>query len=57
MMANAFYDEDKTVIMSLGFCCLGCAPNGGDLAPCPECEPQWHDQVLSQMSLVKFLCF
>jgi uracil-DNA glycosylase len=51
--ANTFYDEDKIAIMPMGFCYPGRAPNGADLPPRPECAPQWHDQILSEMPLVE----
>lgn len=46
--SNTFYDEEKISIVPMGFCYPG-KGRSGDLPPRPECAPQWHELVLSQL--------
>lgn len=43
-----FYNPEKLAIMPMGFCYPG-KGKSGDLAPRPECAPQWHKQLLTHM--------
>jgi uracil-DNA glycosylase len=43
-----FYDDTKIALMPMGFCYPG-KGRSGDLPPRPECAPQWHTKVLSQL--------
>lgn len=46
-----FYNTKKVAVMPMGFCYPGKGKTG-DLPPRPECKPQWHDKVLSEMQNV-----
>ena len=43
-----FYDSSRIAIMPMGFCYPG-KGKSGDLAPRPECAPQWHQSILEQL--------
>ena len=43
-----FYDETQIAVIPMGFCYPG-KGRSGDLPPRPECAPQWHAALLSQM--------
>jgi len=43
-----FYDESQVAIIPMGFCYPG-KGRSGDLPPRPECAPQWHAALLSQL--------
>ena len=43
-----FYDEQHIAIIPMGFCYPG-KGKSGDLPPRPECAPQWHERLLSEM--------
>lgn len=45
---EVFYDETKVAIVPMGFCYPG-KGKSGDLPPRPECAPQWHQALLTQM--------
>ncbi len=47
-----FYDDHLFALMPMGFCYPG-QGTSGDLAPRPECAPQWHDQLLIKMPNIK----
>lgn len=49
---EVFYDETQIGILPMGFCYPGTGKSG-DLPPRPECAPQWHDEVLSQMPQIR----
>ncbi|MCP5356775.1 MAG: uracil-DNA glycosylase family protein [Pseudomonadales bacterium] len=54
MDKEVFYDESRVAIMPMGFCYPG-KGRSGDLPPRPECAPQWHAALMSelpQLSLV-----
>ncbi len=51
---DTFYDESLTAIMPMGFCYPG-KGTSGDLPPRPECAPQWHEALLSQMPTVELV--
>ena len=44
-----FYDPELVALVPMGFCYPGSAKSG-DLPPRPECEPLWHQRILSQLS-------
>jgi uracil-DNA glycosylase len=44
-----FYDVSRIAIMPMGFCYPGRLPQGGDVAPRPECAPTWHERFLALM--------
>lgn len=48
MQPEDFYNERQVAIVPMGFCYPG-KGNSGDLPPRPECAPQWHQQIISQM--------
>jgi uracil-DNA glycosylase len=43
-----FYDPDLVALVPMGFCYPGSAKSG-DLPPRVECEPLWHQRVLSHL--------
>ncbi len=43
---QTFYDPDAIALMPMGFCYPGKAKSG-DAPPRKECQPAWHDRVLS----------
>ena len=43
-----FYNESHVAIIPMGFCYPG-KGRSGDLPPRPECAPQWHSPLLSQL--------
>lgn len=43
-----FYNPELVAIMPMGFCYPG-RGKSGDLPPRPECAPQWHDRLLTQL--------
>ncbi|WP_420467828.1 uracil-DNA glycosylase family protein [Panacagrimonas sp.] len=45
---DTFYDAARIAIVPMGFCYPG-RGKGGDLPPRPECAPQWHLRVRTQM--------
>jgi uracil-DNA glycosylase len=47
-----FYDSSIFGIVPMGFCYPG-KGKSGDLAPRPECAPQWHAALLDQMPQVQ----
>jgi uracil-DNA glycosylase len=47
-----FYDPKLVALVPMGFCYPG-KGQSGDLPPRPECAPQWHHQLLTQMRKVK----
>lgn len=49
---ESFYDPDKIGIVPMGFCYPG-KGKSGDLPPRPECAPQWHDALLSELNEVR----
>ena len=44
----AFYDDPRIGILPMGFCFPG-SGKSGDLAPRPECAPQWRARALAAM--------
>ena len=53
LSSDAFYDENKIAIMPMGFCYPGRASSGGDLPPRPECAPQWHSRIRTQLGQIE----
>lgn len=49
---DIFYDPERVGILPMGFCYPGTGKSG-DLPPRPECAPQWHGEVNSQLSEVR----
>ncbi|MCB0642704.1 MAG: uracil-DNA glycosylase family protein [Phaeodactylibacter sp.] len=49
---DTFYNARQVAIMPMGFCYPGKGPSG-DLPPRKECAPQWHEQVLDQLSDIR----
>ncbi|WP_421750295.1 uracil-DNA glycosylase family protein [Croceimicrobium sp.] len=45
---NDFYREELFALIPMGFCYPG-KGKSGDLAPRPECAPQWHQPLLSEI--------
>jgi len=43
-----FYDARRIALVPMGFCYPG-KGRSGDLAPRPECAPQWHDPILKHL--------
>lgn len=43
-----FYDENIFALIPMGFCYPGKA-NSGDMAPRPECAPQWHHKIMEEI--------
>ena len=43
-----FYDEQHIAIIPMGFCYPG-KGKSGDLPPRPECAPQWHERLLTEL--------
>lgn len=43
-----FYDERRVAIVPMGFCYPG-RGKSGDLPPRPECAPQWHQRIFSDL--------
>ena len=54
---STFYDVRHVAIVPMGFCYPG-KSSGGDAPPRPECAPQWHAKVLSELpkSRLTILC-
>lgn len=49
---DSFYNEDHFALVPMGFCYPG-KGKGGDLPPRPECAPQWHMSILSQLKNIE----
>ncbi|MBD1427487.1 uracil-DNA glycosylase family protein [Sphingobacterium arenae] len=49
---DVFYDSKKFAIIPMGFCYPGKGKNG-DLPPCVECAPLWHERVLAQLQNIE----
>ncbi len=47
-----FYNDKLFALMPMGFCYPG-RGSSGDIAPRPECAPQWHNQLLKKMPKIK----
>ena len=47
-----FYDERQLAIIPMGFCYPG-KGKSGDLPPRPECAPQWHARLLTELPALK----
>ena len=45
---DIFYDKKKMAFMPMGFCYPG-TKTTGDRAPCQECAPIWHPQILPRL--------
>ena len=43
-----FHNPDLFAIVPMGFCYPG-KGKSGDLPPRPECAPQWHQKILSEL--------
>ena len=52
MDGDTFYDDSKIAIVPMGFCYPG-KGKSGDLPPRPECAPEWHETIFSQMPNLK----
>ncbi|QSE99119.1 uracil-DNA glycosylase family protein [Fulvivirga lutea] len=46
--SEQFYNPDNFAIVPMGFCYPGTGKNG-DLPPRPECAPQWHSKILTEL--------
>lgn len=46
LTTDEFYDKKHIALMPMGFCFPGTGKSG-DLAPRPECAPEWHDKLLA----------
>ena len=51
---STFYDPEKIALIPMGFCYPG-KGKSGDLPPRPECAPQWHNSLFSQMDQLKLI--
>lgn len=51
---STFYDPEKIALIPMGFCYPG-KGKSGDLPPTPECAPQWHELLLSQMNELELI--
>jgi uracil-DNA glycosylase len=51
---ETFYNPKKIALVPMGFCYPG-KGTSGDLAPKPECAPQWHMQLLTAMKRVELI--
>lgn len=49
---EVFYNPHKIAILPMGFCFPG-SRKSGDLAPRPECAPQWRSVLLGQLSNIQ----
>ena len=49
---DIFYNPDIVALVPMGFCYPG-KGTSGDLPPRPECAPQWHNALLSNMTQVQ----
>ena len=47
-----FYNDQLFALMPMGFCYPG-RGTSGDLAPRPECAPQWHDTLWKKMPNIR----
>jgi uracil-DNA glycosylase len=47
-----FYDPEIFALMPMGFCFPG-KGKSGDMAPRPECAPQWHALILEQLKKIE----
>ncbi len=45
---KVFYDPNQIALLPMGFCYPGTGKHG-DLAPRPECEPAWRQQLLAAL--------
>jgi uracil-DNA glycosylase len=45
---DEFYDPELFALVPMGFCYPG-KGKSGDMAPRPECAPQWHNRLLEKM--------
>lgn len=50
--SEVFYDERIFALMPMGFCYPG-KSTSGDMPPRPECAPQWHKKVLTNLKQTK----
>lgn len=51
---SQFYDQKLFGLMPMGFCYPG-KGKSGDLPPRPECAPQWHTQILPQITDLRLI--
>lgn len=51
---DEFYDTTKFAIVPMGFCYPG-KGKSGDLAPRPECAPEWHDVLFEKMPKIELI--
>jgi uracil-DNA glycosylase len=51
---DEFYNVNRFAIIPMGFCYPG-RGKSGDLPPRPECAPQWHDKLISELSALKLI--
>ena len=49
---QVFYNQNAVAILPMAFCYPG-KTSSGDLPPSAQCAPQWHQQVLSQLTQIK----
>lgn len=47
-----FHNPDLFAIVPMGFCYPG-KGKSGDLPPRPECAPQWHQKIISELTEIK----
>ncbi|MEP0367212.1 MAG: uracil-DNA glycosylase family protein [Cyclobacteriaceae bacterium] len=50
--SDTFYDANQIALIPMGFCYPG-KGKSGDLPPRPECAPQWHEKLFSNMAQPK----
>ena len=50
--SQAFYDESRVAIISIGYCYPG-RGRGGDLPPRPECAALWLDRLLAKLPRIE----
>ena len=51
---DEFYNNQRFAIVPMGFCYPG-KGRSGDLPPRPECAPQWHDKLISELPELKLI--
>ncbi|MCM5662213.1 uracil-DNA glycosylase family protein [Galbibacter mesophilus] len=49
-----FYNTEYIGVMPMGFCYPGKGKTG-DLPPRPECKPQWHQNILDELTAVELI--
>lgn len=54
--SEQFYDPDRIALLPMGFCYPGTGSTG-DLAPRPECAPEWHERIRSNLTSVEVTLF